>query len=800
MKYIKFIKEVSSKDVALVGGKNASLGELYQKLVPKGIKVPNCFAITVEGYKHLLHSCNLEDKIKQKLEGVDFACVDELVDTCSQIRELFMNSSFPKDLEEEILKAYKQLCLEYGCADLDVAIRSSATAEDLPDASFAGQQDTYLNVRGDKEVLFYILSCFASLFTARAVSYRERNGFDHLSTGLSVGVQKMVRADIGASGVMFTCDTETGFDGAVFITASLGLGENVVGGSVEPDEFYVFKKTLQKGFRPIIKRQLGNKNVKMVYAPKGSLSPTINIPTSKEEMDQFAINDEDILTLAKYAIIIEEHYSSLAKRACPMDIEWAKDGQSNDLFIVQARPETVHSKNTSNNKILKYHLLEKNPKVLLQGKAIGSKIGSGKVCLLDNPSQMASFNKGDVLLTDNTDPDWEPIMKLASAIITNRGGRTCHAAIVAREIGVPTIVGAINATQILQNKLAITVDCSTGEDGLVYEGELDFVCKEHSFDENKRPKVKILANVANPAKAFAFAALPNDGVGLARMELIMINQVKAHPMALVSIQKNDFSKINATQLKQISELIRPYKDAKDFFISKITEGIGMICSAFYPKPVVVRFSDFKSNEYKNMLGGKAYEPTEENPMIGFRGASRYYSDSYKEAFAWECEGLAKVRSELGLKNMKVMIPFLRTPEEGKKVLAIMAKHGLIQHEDGLEVYIMCELPSNVLLADEFLKDFDGFSIGSNDLTQLTLGVDRDGELVSHIFDERHRVMQKTFKQAIDACKRAKKYCGICGQGPSDYPEVAQFLLDAGIDSMSLNPDCIVDMWGRLAGE
>ena len=799
MKYIKFFKELNNKDVPLVGGKNASIGEMFQELVPVGIKVPNGFAITSEAYWYLLDSGGIRQKIQDLLEGVDVTEIDVLKTRSKKIRELIFGTPFPEDLRNEIFQAYKILSEEYGMKEADVAVRSSATAEDLPDASFAGQQDTYLSVKGQTELIHYIKSCLASLFTDRAVSYRASRGFDHFKVALSVGVQKMVRADKGSAGVMFSIDTETGFKDAVFITSSWGLGENVVGGMVNPDEFYVFKPTLKEGKRPIIKRQLGHKHQKMVYAPKGSDHPTKNIKTTQKEMKTFSITDADILTLARYAIKIEEHYTKEADEYRPMDMEWSKDGESGEIFIVQARPETVQSqknKKNSSQRLEKVSFTDKNAEreILLTGRAIGGKIGYGKVRIINDIEHMNTFKEGEILVTDNTDPDWEPVMKKASAVITNRGGRTCHAAIVAREIGVPAIVGAIGATDRLYTGMEVTVSCAEGEEGYIYAGIHPFEVEAIELDNLGKPKTKIYMNIGNPEKAFGFSQLPNDGVGLARMEHIILNQIKAHPLALLDLQNG---KKDIKDRSEIEKLISGYESPKDFFIKKIAEGMGMISAAFYPKPVIVRTSDFKSNEYRGMIGGVSYEPLEENPMLGYRGASRYYSDLYRVAFEWECEALAMVREEMGLTNMKVMVPFLRTPEEGKKVLEIMRRNGLESGKNGLEIYVMCELPVNVILADDFLNMFDGFSIGSNDLTQLTLGVDRDGQLVSHIFDERNPAMLEMFKHAIQACKKHNKYCGICGQAPSDYPEIAEFLVKEGITSISLNPDSVVSTWTRI---
>lgn len=800
MKYIKFFKELNNRDVPLVGGKNASIGEMFQELVPVGIKVPNGFAITSDAYWYLLDSGGIKQKIVDLLENVDVTEIDVLKTRSKKIRELIFGTPFPSDLRDEIFQAYKMLSDEYGMNEADVAVRSSATAEDLPDASFAGQQDTYLSVKGQTELIHYIKSCFASLFTDRAVSYRASRGFDHFKVALSVGIQKMVRADKGSAGVMFSIDTETGFKDAVFITSSWGLGENVVGGTVNPDEFYVFKPTLEQGKRPIIKRQLGTKHLKMVYAPKGSDHPTKNIKTTQKELETFSITDEDILTLARYAIIIEKHYTKEAGEYRPMDMEWAKDGESGEIFIVQARPETVQSQNikkSNGQRIEKFRfkVTDDKKEVIINGKAIGGKIGTGKVRIINDIAHMNSFKEGEILVTDNTDPDWEPAMKKASAVITNRGGRTCHAAIVAREIGVPAIVGAVGATDRLYTGMEVTVSCAEGEEGYVYAGIHEYEVETIELSNLGQTKTKIYMNVGNPEKSFSFSQLPNHGVGLARMELIILNQIKAHPLALLDLQNG---KTDIKDRQEIEKLISGYESPKDFFIKKIAEGMGMISAAFYPNPVIVRTSDFKSNEYRGMIGGTLYEPQEENPMLGFRGASRYYSDLYRGAFEWECQALAMVRDEMGLTNMKIMIPFLRTPEEGKKVLEILRRNGLESGKNGLEIYVMCELPVNVILADDFLNMFDGFSIGSNDLTQLTLGVDRDGQLVSDIFDERNPAMLEMFKRAIQACKKHNKYCGICGQAPSDYPEIAEFLVKEGISSISLNPDSVIATWNLVS--
>ncbi|RDU71668.1 pyruvate, water dikinase [Helicobacter aurati] len=797
MKYIKFFEELNNRDVPLVGGKNASIGEMFQELVPVGIKVPDGFAITSDAYWYLLESGNIKEQIKELLSNVDYTEMDVLRNRCSKIRELIFSTPLPQDLKDEIFQAYDKLSQRYNMLEADVAVRSSATAEDLPDASFAGQQDTYLSVKGKTDLVHYIKSCFASLFTHRATSYRAGKNFDHFKVALSVGVQKMVRSDKGSAGVMFSIDTETGFKDAVFITSSWGLGENVVGGTVNPDEFYVFKPTLEHGKKPIIKRKLGTKDIKMVYAPAGSDKPTMNVKTTHHEMETFSISDEDILTLAQYAISIEKHYTQEAGEYRPMDMEWAKDGQSGEIFIVQARPETVQSQKSKNGaKIEKFHFTnpsDSHREIVLKGMAIGTKIGNGKIRIINNIEHMNTFKEGEILVTDNTDPDWEPVMKKAAAVITNRGGRTCHAAIVAREIGVPTIVGASGATERLYTGMEVTVSCSEGEEGYVYAGIHEYEVESVSLEHLGETKTKIYMNVGDPAKAFGFSFIPNNGVGLARMEHIILHQIVAHPLALLDLQ-NDKTIHNQDE---VVKLIHGYDNPKDFFIKKIAEGMGMIAAAFYPNPVIVRTSDFKSNEYRNMISGEHYEPQEENPMLGYRGASRYYSEQYRTAFEWECQALAMVRDDMGLTNMKIMIPFLRTPEEGKKVLEIMRRNGLESGKNGLEIYVMCELPVNIILADEFLSIFDGYSIGSNDLTQLTLGVDRDGDLVSHIFDERNPAMLEMFRQAIRACKKHGKYCGICGQAPSDYPEIAEFLVQEGISSISLNPDSVVKTWERI---
>jgi pyruvate,water dikinase len=774
-------------DIALVGGKNATLGEMIGSLKPLGVKVPEGFAVTADGYRLFIAHNDFEAQIRHFFEGVDLNNIEALNACGDSIRSLMLTGEMPEILKIEIAESYRTMEREYGMTLVDVAVRSSATAEDLPDASFAGQQESYLNVQGEVMLIEHVKRCFASLFTDRAISYRHSRRYDHFAVALSVGVQKMVRSDMASSGVMFTIDTENGSENLILINSIWGLGENIVGGKVNPDEFYVFKPTLKEGKMSILKRQIGSKALTMTYDERHH---TINLSTSKALQNQFSITDEEVATLARYALIIEEHYTAIAGQYRPMDIEWAKDGQSGELFIVQARPETVQSRKQSNNTLEQYRLKEGGEaKILLSGKAIGEKIGSGRVKIIHSPHEGEQFRVGDVLVADITDPDWEPIMKKASAVITNRGGRTCHAAIVAREIGVPAIVGTINATELLRDGDAVTVSCADGENGRVYQGLLEYEISRIDLGDFAPTKTKLYMNVGNPDIAFKVAKLPNDGVGLARMEFIITHYVNAHPMALVELSQGKEIKDYAA----VRAAMKGYTDPKAFFIDKVTEGVGMIAAAFYPKTVILRTSDFKSNEYQHMNGGKAYEQIEENPMIGFRGASRYYSQVYKEAFIWECEALKKVRDEMGLSNVKVMLPFVRTPDEGRAAIAVMHEAGLVQGENGLEVYAMCEIPSNVILADQFLEIFDGYSIGSNDLTQLILGVDRDSALVSAVFDERNEAVTRMLSMAIRACKERGKYIGICGQAPSDYPEITRFLVQEGIDSISLNSDSLLKM-------
>jgi len=784
--YIRPFSELSINDIDSVGGKNASLGEMYRELSPQGVKVPNGFATTAEAYRDILKHNQLEAPIAEALQLLDINDTQALAETGAQIRQWIVNAELPHDFIREVEQAYQQLEDEYGIG-VDVAVRSSATAEDLPDASFAGQQETHLNISGSGELLHSCRQIFASLFTNRAISYRTDKGFDHMSVALSIGVQKMVRSDKASSGVMFTIDTETGFKDLVLITGAWGLGENVVQGTVNPDEFYVFKPTLASGHNPILKRQLGSKKVKMIYADGHTFSgSTRNIKVSIEQQNKFCINDDEIISLAKMAVTIEQHYSRQAGHHKPMDIEWAKDGDSGELFIVQARPETVESAKSLH--ALESHILESKSTVLVHGKSVGSKIATGKVRVILEPSQMHELKQGEVLVTDITDPDWEPVMKIASAIVTNRGGRTCHAAIIARELGIPAIVGCNVATKVLKTGLEVTISCSEGDTGNVYQGILPYRTEHIDITTLPRPKqTHIMLNLANPDIAFETSMLPNSGVGLARMEFIINNSIKVHPNALIN-----FDLLPKATQQQISALTQGYDDPKSYYVQRLAEGIATISAAFYPRPVIVRLSDFKSNEYAALLGGDLYEPEEENPMIGFRGAVRYPSPAFSDAFALECAALHLARDKMGLTNIAVMIPFVRTVEEGKKVINLMAKHGLIRGESDLKIYLMCEIPANVILAEQFLELCDGFSIGSNDLTQLTLGADRDSSILGN-YDERNEAVMKLIEMAINACHKAGKYVGICGQAASDFPEITQFLVQKHITSISLNPDSIVEM-------
>ncbi|MFS8866790.1 phosphoenolpyruvate synthase [Synechococcus sp. H65.1] len=778
------LTEVGLRDVAQVGGKNASLGEMLQQLTPKGIRVPLGFATTAHAYRQFIAAGGLEEKLREILKDLDIEDVRNLRERGKAARTLILQTPFPPELEQAISEAYQKLCERYG-PDTDVAVRSSATAEDLPDASFAGQQETYLNVHGIQAVLNACHRCFASLFTDRAISYRQIKGFDHFQVALSVGVQKMVRSDLACSGVMFSIDPETGFKDAVLITAAYGLGENVVQGIVNPDEYVVFKPTLKQGLRPILSRKLGSKALKLVYDEEGSRS-TKNVPVPEGLRRQYALQDDEILELARWACLIEEHYSALRGRFTPMDIEWAKDGITGELFIVQARPETVQSQKATNRlKTYRFTQTEARPDPLVRGRAVGEAIGQGTARVILDVRRSDQFQAGEVLVTEKTDPDWEPIMKKASAIVTNQGGRTCHAAIIARELGIPAIVGCGNATQVLRSGDPITVSCAEGEEGRVYPGLLPYEVTEIPLEELPRPRTQLMMNVGNPEKAFGLSEIPCDGVGLARLEFIIANHIQVHPLAL--IHYNEAVK----EEPRLAELTAQYADKPEYFVDKLAQGVATIAAAFYPKPVIVRLSDFKSNEYAHLLGGSRYEPHEENPMIGWRGASRYTDPRYRDGFALECRAMKRVRDEMGLTNVILMIPFCRTPEEGHKVLEEMARHGLVRGENGLQVYVMCELPSNVILADEFCQIFDGFSIGSNDLTQLTLGLDRDSALVAHLFDERHEAVKRMIAQVIQTVKSHGRKIGICGQAPSDYPDFARFLVQQGIDSISLNPDSLL---------
>ncbi len=782
-KFVLWFEELGIEDVPIVGGKNASLGEMYRVLSKKNIRVPNGFALTAYAYNYFLEKTGLKEKIKQELKGLDTSNISSLIEKGHNVRQLILRTPFPREIEDAIESAYEVLEKQYS-NNVDVAVRSSATAEDLPDASFAGQQETFLNIRGRHDVVNTCKKCFASLFTNRAISYREDKKFDHFSIALSVGVQKMVRSDVGCSGVMFTIDTETGFDKIVLITGAWGLGESVVQGSVNPDQFIVFKPTLRSGFKPIIGRKLGDKMIKIVYSNEG-LKTVKTVATSKRERSSFVLSDAEVLKLAKWGVLIEEHYSKKRNKRTPMDIEWAKDGETGELFIVQARPETVQSQ--KNRNVLERYVLKKRGKVLVVGKAIGSKIASGKVRVIKDVSKIGSFKKGEVLVTDTTDPDWEPIMKIASAIITEKGGRTSHAAIVSRELGIPAVVGTRNATDVLKQGRVVTVSCAEGENGFVYDGKLTFSVERIDVSSIPDTHTRIMMIVGNPEQAFEFAMIPNDGVGLCREEFITASYVRIHPNALIHFDEIEDERVK----KQIVKLTSGYKDKTQYFVDKLAEGIGTIAAAFYPKPVILRLSDFKTNEYANLIGGSQFEPKEENPMLGWRGASRYYSPEFRSAFALECRAIRKVREEMGLYNLKLMVPFCRTVEEGKKVIKELRLNGLERGKNGLEVYVMCEIPSNVILAEEFAKIFDGFSIGSNDLTQLTLGIDRDSERVSGVANENNPAVKKLISQVISVAKKTNTKIGICGQAPSDFPEFAEFLVEQGIDSISLNPDTVL---------
>ena len=780
--FILWFNEINNKQVMQVGGKNASLGEMFRQLTPFGVNIPNGFAVTSDAYSYFLAATGLDDKINEIMNCLDKDDLEDLRKSGLQIRAAIIAAEFPTDLAESIRLSYARLC-DLEKSD-DVAVRSSATAEDLPQASFAGQQETYLNVQGSTQLLDACKRCFASLFTDRAISYRKDMGFEHTIVRLSIGVQKMVRSDLACSGVMFSIDTETGFRDAVLINASYGLGEFIVQGTVNPDEYYVFKPTLKQGYSPILQKTLGTKESKLVY-DVGGTKMLKTLPVSPEDRGRLALRDDEILTLAKWACIIEEHYASLNGHPTPMDIEWAKDGRTGKLFIVQARPETVQSQRQMN--VLETYTLKQRNSVLITGRSVGDKIANGKVRVIKDVHQLDLLKQGEVLVTDKTDPDWEPIMKRASAIITNRGGRTCHAAIVSRELGIPAIVGTENGTEVLKDDIDVTVSCGEGETGFVYSGLLPFEINRVNVAAMEKPKTKVMMNLGNPEEAFRLSAIPNDGVGLARMEFIISNWIKIHPMALLKPEEVKNSRDKA----EIEKITKGYEDKSQYFIEKLAQGIAMIGAGFYPNDVIVRMSDFKTNEYAGLLGGEYFEPKEENPMLGFRGASRYYNERYREGFALECKAIKQVREVMGLSNVKVMIPFCRTVEEGRRVIAEMKTNGLVRGQNGLEVYVMCEIPSNVILADEFAQVFDGFSIGSNDLTQLILGVDRDSEVVAPIFDERNEAVKTMIQMVISKAKQNGRKIGICGQAPSDYPDFAQFLVQLGIDSISLNPDAVI---------
>lgn len=788
--YLADLHKVGMTDIDQVGGKNASLGEMLQNLTGLGIKIPGGFVVTVAAYREFIKYNKLDDQIRQIINDIKLDDIESLRRGGLQARQLLKNAKFPRNLSDAIIERYYELSQEYDQEITDVAVRSSATAEDLPDASFAGQQETYLNVRGPAPLMNAVRNCFASIFTDRAISYRQSFGYDHFSIGLSVCIQKMVRSDLGASGVAFSLDTESGFKDVVVINASFGLGEMIVQGAVSPDEYLVFKPTLAKGFSSIIEKKLGNKDKMMVYGDNPDERVKI-INVEKPLQQRYCLSDERILQLANWVSTIETYYSKLKEHWCPMDVEWAVDGLSKELFIVQARPETIHSQKNF-DKITGYVMDANEPKkALVKGIAVGDKIGAGKVSILFSLDKRVTegheFKEGDILVTDMTDPDWEPVMKKASAIITNKGGRTCHAAIVARELGVPAIVGCVHATEVLSTGQFVTASCAEGGEGVVYEGQVPFEKVETDLSHLPKVKTPIMLNVASPDMAFKFSHLPNAGVGLAREEFIINNFIQAHPLALMQHKQ-----LNDAGLSQaINKMIRGFENEEDFFIQKLSYGVAKIAAAFYPNKVIVRFSDFKSNEYYNLLGGNHFEPHEENPMIGWRGASRYYSEKYKAAFGLECKAIKKVREEMGLENVVVMIPFCRTVEELHKVHDVMKEYGLERGKAGLELYLMAEIPSNIILAEEFAKHIDGFSIGSNDLTQLTLGLDRDSSLVAHLYDERNPAVKSLLRTLINTAKKLKVKVGICGQGPSDFPDFAQFLVELGIDSISVTPDSVV---------
>ena len=784
VEYVVSLDKLGAHDVEHVGGKNASLGEMISNLAGAGVSVPGGFATTSQAYRDFLELSGLNDQIHAALDALDVDDVNALAKTGAQIRQWIMEAEFPEKLNAEIRTAFA--ALSQGNPDMAVAVRSSATAEDLPDASFAGQQETFLNIRGVENVIRAAKEVFASLFNDRAISYRVHQGFDHKLVALSAGVQRMVRSETGTAGVMFTLDTESGFRDVVFITGAYGLGETVVQGAVNPDEFYVHKQTLEAGRPAILRRNLGSKAIKMIYGDEAKAGKSVKvIDVEKADRARFCLTDAEVSELAKQAMIIEKHYK------CPMDIEWAKDGDDGKLYIVQARPETVKSRSAGN--VMERYLLKETGTVLAEGRAIGQRIGAGKVRIIKDVSEMDKVQPGDVLVSDMTDPDWEPVMKRASAIVTNRGGRTCHAAIIARELGIPAVVGCGNATQLLKDGQGVTVSCAEGDTGFIFEGELGFDIKKNSVDAMPDLPFKIMMNVGNPDRAFDFAQLPNAGVGLARLEFIINRMIGVHPKALLN-----YDGLPQEIKDSVDKRIAGYNDPVGFYVEKLVEGISTLAAAFAPKKVIVRLSDFKSNEYANLIGGKLYEPEEENPMLGFRGASRYISESFRDCFELECRALKRVRNEMGLTNVEIMVPFVRTLGEASQVVDLLAENGLARGDNGLRVIMMCELPSNAILAEEFLEFFDGFSIGSNDLTQLTLGLDRDSGIIAHLFDERNPAVKKLLANAIAACNKAGKYIGICGQGPSDHPDLAKWLMEQGIESVSLNPDSVLETWFFLA--
>jgi len=787
MKYIRWFNELSADDVPLVGGKNASLGEMYRQLASQGVRVPNGFAITAQAYRYVLDRADAWPRLREALEGLNVNDVEDLALRAQRAREIVHAAPLPADLVDEIASAYAQLQAEYG-AQASFAVRSSATAEDLPTASFAGQHETFLNVSGEARLLESVRLCLASLFKDRAIRYRVDNGFDHFKVLQSVGVMKMVRADRGASGVIFTLDTDSGFRDVVFITGAYGLGENVVQGTVDPDEFYVFKPTFREGRRCVLRRKVGGKKIRMVYASGTSgATTTRNVPTPKEDQQRFCISDAEALTLADAALKIEDHYSARAGQPTPMDIEWAKDGLDGELYILQARPETVAAHKRLN--LLDEYRLQGKGEVLASGRAVGSRIVSGPVRVVADVAQLADFQPHEVLVADTTMPDWGTVMKEAAAVVTNRGGRTCHAAIVARELGIPAVVGCADATSKLRTGDVVTVSCAQGAVGRVYAGALAFEKTSTDLSTLARPRTRVMVNLGNPDTAFQTALLPTDGVGLVRMEFIVAEHIRVHPMALVHPQQISDPKVRA----EIEYLTKGYEHAPDYFVRELSEGVANIAAAFYPDPVIVRMSDFKTNEYASLLGGRWFEPHEENPMLGFRGASRYAHPAYREGFALECAAMKRVRDDIGLENVKLMIPFCRRVQEAEQVLQAMAEYGLRRGERGLEIYVMCEIPNNVIQIDAFAQLFDGFSIGSNDLTQLTLGVDRDSEMVAFDFDERDAGVKTLIRQTIEGAHRNGRHVGICGQAPSDYPDMAQYLVECGVDSLSVTPDTLLEV-------